>query len=120
MTPPTVFVACFIGGVALTLGGLSLVPTDPPIGEPRVYTGLPLPILYPGEKVSAAISRTDVEAAVRSGRSTVEVTGALLVEPMPGWHGRWLRWRYRVWGRWFSTAPPRLRMTVDSDKSLKS
>jgi hypothetical protein len=119
MTWSTAGLACLLA-VSLACLGASLVPTDPPIGEPRVYTGLPIPILYPGETVSAAISRQDIEAAVRSGRSTVEITGAFLVEPMPGWRGRWVRWQYRVLWRWFSTAPPRLQMTVHSDKTLKS
>lgn len=84
---------------------MNAVPTGPRIGSRRVYTGHELPLLYPGEHASAtldsdAIARTIAEAHA-SGQTQVRMPVAgWLVEPMPGWHGWFLRWRYRLVGRW--------------------
>jgi hypothetical protein len=84
---------------------------QPAIGEPRIYEGDTIPKLYPGEVAIAQIDPATMVAAMQRGEASVAVT-SWMVEPMPGWEGRWLRLRYRVWGRWFSTGPPRLQTSV--------
>jgi hypothetical protein len=80
----------------------------PPIGVPRVYDTHELPILYPGERASAQLTPMDFRRAVRHGDVVeVELSG-WIVEPAPGWHARWLRIRYRIFGRWFSVGAPKL------------
>lgn len=89
----------------------------PPIGRPRVYDSALLPMLYPGEvarpNVDQAAFEAMLERASPSGDLVVDVpiTG-WIVEPMAGWEGRWLRWRYRVWGRWFRTGAPKLNARI--------
>lgn len=83
----------------------------PPIGEPRLYDGATIPILYPGETATARVDPAALHAAVLNGDHEVPVMG-WTVEPAPGWKARWLRVRYRVWGRWFATGRARLEATM--------
>lgn len=88
-------------------------PITPPIGEPRVYDQGTIPVLYPGEVATARIDPDAVAAALQRGEDQVAIT-QWTVEAAPGWHARWLRVRYRVWGRWFSReGAPRLQVHVD-------
>lgn len=84
---------------------------DPPIGVPRGYDGPAVPILYPGEQMSARVALTEASGG------DVPIAG-WLVEPMPGWRGWWLRTRYRVWDRWFPPrAAPKLTISVHPGRS---
>lgn len=77
----------------------------PKIGTVRVVVGPQKPTIYPGEMASATVSEEEFEAALASAASTkgarIEIapTG-WTVEPMPGRRGLYLRWRYRLVGRW--------------------
>lgn len=86
-------------------------PISPPIGEPRVYDGESVPVIYPGEVAQARIDPEVLFAALQRGEHEVSISG-WTVEPMPGWDGWWLRVRYRVWGRWFATGAPRLEVSI--------
>lgn len=63
--------------------------TGPKIGEPRLCDGPTLPVLYPGEKATAASVAFD---------GTGFVVTSWMVEPQTGWYGLFLRWRYRLLG----------------------
>lgn len=84
----------------------------PTIGEPRLYAGGSIPILYPGERATAHVDAEAIIAAHARGETEVPIT-EWTVEPAPGWHAWWLRVRYRVWGRWFSRSAPRLESNVE-------
>lgn len=84
----------------------------PTIGEPRIYAGGSIPILYPGERATARVDPEALIAAHARGETTVAITD-WIVEPTPGWRGRWLRLRYRVWGRWFARGAPQLTTHID-------
>ncbi len=75
----------------------------PPIGVPREYTSPDLPLLYPGEQAHAE-GRLNAD----TGDVVIEIW---LVEPMAGWRGRWLRFRWRYWGRWFADGPAQLEVS---------
>lgn len=79
----------------------------PVIGEPRIYAGGTVPILYPGETATAHVDPEAVMAALARGEDSVPVRD-WTVEPAPGWHAWWLRLRYRVWGRWFASGAPQI------------
>jgi hypothetical protein len=87
----------------------------PRIGVPRVYDGASIPILYPGEVARAHVDPTAVLAALQAGATEVPVR-EWTVEAAPGWHARWLRVRYRCWGRWFSRGAPKLTATATVDR----
>ena len=99
------------------------------IGTPRLYPGNTIPVLYPGEQAQGRLAR-EAGVAAADGVVTAPVI-EWLVEPMPGWYGWWLRWRYRLWGRWWSGGPPNLevwmgplrcterRWTVNADDALR-
>lgn len=91
--------------------------TKPAIGEPRIYTGGSIPILYPGETATARVDPATLMAALERGETEVPVTD-WTVEPAPGWHAWWLRLRYRVWGQWFASGAPKIeaKATVTSNE----
>jgi hypothetical protein len=64
-----------------------------PIGQVAEVEGAVIPILYPGEM---AISTK----TVMTEEGTIHVL-AWRIEPLSGWHGWWLRWRYRLVDRLF-------------------
>jgi hypothetical protein len=67
----------------------------PRIGEPRLYPGNTIPMLYPGEVATAQLHvERMITFAVESGARVVPVT-QWVVEPAPGWYMAWLRWQYR-------------------------
>jgi len=76
----------------------------PPIGVPRCYPGDGVPTLYPGETASALGT-----GCLAGGPITVE---SWLVEPTPGWYARYLRVRWRIWGRWFARGTPQLEVSI--------
>jgi hypothetical protein len=84
----------------------------PTIGEPRVYPGEEVPVLYPGEVASAHVHPAALLEALERGEREVPIQN-WIVEPMPGWRGWWLRTRYRVWGRWFARGAPQITTHVD-------
>lgn len=69
----------------------------PKVGERRVYPGPELPVLYPGE-VAHGMGAIDPETGLGEAAEW-------LVEPAPGWYARWLRLRYRLFGRWAKGKP---------------
>lgn len=72
-------------------------------GTPRLIASETIPMLYPGEKAVAAGFRVEDDHVIIT---------SWMIEPMPGWRGRWLRWRYRLFGRWMSRGDaPRLKAT---------
>jgi hypothetical protein len=91
---------------------------NPAIGVPRIYAGDTIPVLYHGETATARIDSGVVFNALTrdSDVSVSEWMGVPVrewtVEPTPGWEGRWLRWRYRVWGRWFSREAPKIESRI--------
>ena len=68
------------------------------------------PDVYPGEQAIAIFDPRVVDRALRLARAGLGHDSiaplAYRVEPMPGPHGRYLRWRWRLWGCWFATGPP--------------
>ncbi len=85
--------------------------TSPPIGVPRCYDGPGIPILYPGEVASALFEPGAVNRALAFG-TPVQPIG-WMIEPAPGWFARYLRWRYRCFGRWFSRGAPKFETRVE-------
>jgi hypothetical protein len=74
----------------------------PKIGVPRVIAGPTIPVLYPGETASAQYTLTpEFLAAMEPGRPVELPVTDWIIEPISGWRGVWLRWRYRLVGRWF-------------------
>jgi hypothetical protein len=67
----------------------------PKVGEPRMYPGDTIPILYPGEVATAQLNFERITFALQTGERVVPVTH-WIVEPAPGWYHAWLRWQYRV------------------------
>ncbi len=56
----------------------------PKIGVPRIYTGPTIDVLYPGEEAHVIITPNK------------KVIEDWIVEPMPGFHGWYLRMKYRI------------------------
>jgi hypothetical protein len=81
--------------------------TAPPVGVPRVVEGEELPVLYPGEQASAQFPPDMLQRLVAGERLR---PSGWLVEPMPGWHGAYLRWRYRLF--WWLGGKPDIRSSV--------
>jgi hypothetical protein len=95
--------------------------TKLPIGQPRLSAGDVMPVLYPGEIATARLDIGDaINALVEgvSGRDWMELpVREWLIEPMPGWKGRWLRLRYRVWGRWFSRGATTIETRITTTRT---
>jgi hypothetical protein len=71
--------------------------------------------MYPGEVASIQIrlSTDELVAAITDGHLIKCELVDWLIEPMPGWRGVVLRWRWRMWGRWFrSRRPPVLHLSA--------
>jgi len=89
----------------------------PGIGEPRIYEGGVIPIIYPGESASPrGFTGPELLVAFREALARGEAQVSLsasgwLVGPSPGVYAAFLRWRYRLIGR-FSRATPKLTVTV--------
>lgn len=92
---------------------------DPPIGEPRMYTGT-LPMLYPGEVARACIRPEDIQDAVErlavGGDGEIKVQ-QWLVEPDKGWKAAYRRWKFTWFSRWFyplvrKVYKPRPKVTI--------
>jgi hypothetical protein len=58
------------------------------IGQRRVVVGRVIPSLYPGEMAHATRVETNSDGTFSAAD--------WLIEPLPGWRGRWLRLRFRV------------------------
>jgi hypothetical protein len=90
--------------------------SEPRIGVPRIVNGAELPVLYPGERAQAQFG-TDAVARLVEGH--ILAPDGWLVEPMPGWRGLYLRWRYRLLGRWLGGQPKitaEARLTREPDE----
>jgi hypothetical protein len=61
------------------------------IGETRFIDGPVIPVLYPGEMASSMSVEQDADGDWQVAR--------WVVEPLPGWRGRWLRLHWRLRGR---------------------
>lgn len=84
-------------------------PKKPKIGVPRVYDTATCPVILPGEVAEAKIDLAELIRLIQEDPKGNHIFNPPIagwtVEPVPGWHGRYLRIRYRVWGRWFSGKP---------------
>jgi len=78
-------------------------------GEPRLVAGETIPRLFPGEVAHAASFRMDGQQIIIT---------SWMIEPMPGWRGHWLRWRWRWIGRWWPWGAPRIvgHLTLEKRK----
>lgn len=90
--------------------------SHPPIGVPRVYDDTDvLPVLLPGE-VARPTTEPTITQAIREQLDRGEVIELRVtgwsVEPMPGFHGWYLRMRWRLWGHWFSHGKPKVSASV--------
>lgn len=74
----------------------------PRIGIVRLYAGTEIPELYPGERATAQpIPLDEIVALLADADGPVAIpVREWIVEPMPGLYGAYLRWRYRLIGRW--------------------
>jgi hypothetical protein len=79
----------------------------PRIGEPSLYPGREVAVLYPGETATARISPEAVIHALATGQHEVPIED-WIVTPAPGVHAWLLRWRYRLIGRFLAPRPARL------------
>jgi hypothetical protein len=86
-------------------GGRSVMEhgTKPRIGEPRIYEGEVLPVLYPGERATAILEADEFLLAdpeelryLQRGFPSRITVKQWLVEPVPTWWGAFRRWQYRL------------------------
>lgn len=73
----------------------------PRVGEPRLYDGEEIPVLYPGERAHCAEWAVVEDATDAQGRRVRRARAMRwMVEPEPGVRAACRRWRYRLLGQW--------------------
>lgn len=96
-----------VASIVTLLGAFAWsIPMTPPIGEPWICLGQ-IRILYPGEVASAHVTEAQLLAALAAGQTSVQIE-EYIVEPGRGFDMWWLRFSYRLFGRYLHRGQPQI------------